>query len=58
MPWTANDAYGHTHKADTKHKQEIWASVANKARDEGLPDENAIRIANHVIEKHHSKRRI
>jgi hypothetical protein len=30
MPWTANDAEKHTHKATTPELKELWAKVANE----------------------------
>jgi hypothetical protein len=30
MPWTANDAEKHTHKATTTELKELWANVANE----------------------------
>jgi hypothetical protein len=57
MPWTANEAKGHTHKANTQELQELWAKVANerleKTGDEGL----AIREANAVIAREAEKSR-
>ena len=31
MPWTANDAESHTHKATTSELKELWAKVANES---------------------------
>lgn len=49
MPWTAADATGKTHKADTPKKKRQWEHVANgvlaKTGDEG----RAIREANGVV---------
>src|SRR5262245_18446632 len=49
MPWTANEAERHIHKATTPTLKELWAKVANESLertgDEGL----AIREANVVI---------
>jgi hypothetical protein len=30
MPWTANDAESHTHKATRSELKELWAKVANE----------------------------
>ncbi len=49
MPWTANDAERHTHKATTPALQELWAKVANEALDRTGDEGRAIREANAVI---------
>lgn len=49
MPWTSSDAKRHTKKADTPHKQSVWAEVANKALDGGASEGSAIRQANSVV---------
>lgn len=57
MPWTANDAYRFTHKADTPGKQTLWARIANSALKRFLnmgysqkhAEARAIREANAVI---------
>jgi len=59
MPWTKNDAKGHTSKADTPKKQKQWAEVANSVLKscmaEGGTEEScsakAITQANGVIAK-------
>ena len=57
MPWTAGDAQGHTGKANTPRLQEMWAEIANDARErcmadggsEDACDASAIKQANAVI---------
>ena len=31
MPWTPNDAEGHTRKATTLDLKELWAKIANES---------------------------
>ena len=49
MPWTADDAQRHTHKATTLSLQELWAKVANDALERLGDEGRAIREANAVI---------
>lgn len=49
MPWTSADAKSHTKKANTPHKQSVWARVANKALSGGASEGSAIRQANSVV---------
>ena len=49
MPWTSDDAERHTHKADTRQLQELWAKVANETLERTADDARAIREANAVI---------
>ena len=49
MPWTANDAQRHTHKATTRELQALWAKVANEALERLGDEGRAIREANAVI---------
>ena len=49
MPWTADDAQRHTHKATTLELQELWAKVANDALERLGDEGRAIREANAVI---------
>jgi uncharacterized protein YbjQ (UPF0145 family) len=49
MPWTANDAERHTHKATTSALQNLWAKVANDALERLGDEARAIREANAVI---------
>ena len=49
MPWTSNDAEKHTHKADTRELQELWAKVANETLERTGDDARAIREANAVV---------
>ena len=51
MPWTADDAEGHTSHANTPHKRKQWAAVANAALKGGHKDASAIRIANAAVHK-------
>jgi hypothetical protein len=49
MPWTPNDAEGHTHKATTRALQELWAKVANECLERTGDEGRAIREANAVV---------
>jgi hypothetical protein len=49
MPWTANDAERHTHKAKTTELKELWAKVANEALQRTGEEGRAIREANAVV---------
>ena len=49
MPWTANDAERHTHKATTPELRELWAKVANESLERDTDEGRAIREANAVI---------
>jgi len=49
MPWTADDAERHTHKATTPELQELWAQVANECLRRTGDEGRAIREANAVI---------
>lgn len=49
MPWTAEQATAHTHKADTPKKKRQWADVANSELAAHGDDARAIRAANSVV---------
>ena len=49
MPWTADDAETHTHKATTPELRELWAKVANESLERDGDEGRAIREANAVI---------
>ena len=49
MPWTADDAERHTHKATTRALQELWAKIANDCLERTGNEGRAIREANAVI---------
>jgi len=49
MPWSANDAERHTHKATTKDLKELWARIANDALERTGDEGRAIREANAVV---------
>jgi hypothetical protein len=49
MPWTANDAERHTHKAATTELKELWSKVANEALQRTGDEGRAIREANAVV---------
>jgi len=49
MPWTANEAERHTHKATTLALQNLWAKVANETLDRTGDEARAIREANAVV---------
>lgn len=51
MPWKADDATNHTHKADTPKKRRMWAKIANDNRKIHGDDARAIREANAAIER-------
>jgi hypothetical protein len=49
MPWTANEAERHTHKATTAELKELWAKVANERLQSTGDEARAIREANAVV---------
>jgi hypothetical protein len=49
MPWTADDAERHTHKATTPELAELWAKVANESLERDGDEGRAIREANALI---------
>jgi hypothetical protein len=49
MPWTANEAERHTHKATTPPLQQLWAKIANEALERTGDEGRAIREANAVV---------
>jgi len=49
MPWTSDDAEGHTHKATTRALKEIWVKVANECLQRTGDEGRAIREANAVV---------
>jgi hypothetical protein len=51
MPWTANEAERHTHKASTPALQNLWAKVANETLERTGDDAQAIREANAVVSR-------
>jgi hypothetical protein len=55
MPWTAQDAEKHTHKANTAELQELWAKVANERLQKTHDEGRAIREANAVVAQHVDK---
>jgi uncharacterized protein YbjQ (UPF0145 family) len=56
MPWTANDAQRHTHKASTPALQELWAKVAKEALQRLGDEGRAIREANAVVGRQSEER--
>jgi hypothetical protein len=46
MPWTASEAHGHTHAANTKAKRKKWAAIATGLLKKGKSEASAIKIAN------------
>jgi len=52
MPWTADDAERHTHKAATSELKELWAKVANETLARTGDEGRAIREANTVMARH------
>ena len=55
MPWTSDDAERHTHKANTRELQELWAKVANEMLERTGSDARAIREANAVVARQQEK---
>jgi hypothetical protein len=49
MPWSANDAERHTHKAATWALTELWAKIANDCLERTGDEGRAIREANAVV---------
>ncbi|GAL97876.1 hypothetical protein AA0312_0683 [Acetobacter tropicalis NRIC 0312] len=49
MPWNAEDAIRHTHKATTETLQSLWAKVANECLDRTGDEGRAVREANAVV---------
>ena len=49
MPWSANDAERHTHKAITWELKELWAKIANECLERTGDEGRAIREANAVV---------
>ena len=49
MPWIANEAERHTHKATTRALKELWAKVANETLERTGDEGRAIREANAVV---------
>ena len=49
MPWSADDAERHTHKATTPALKQLWAKVANDALKRTGNEGRAIREANAVV---------
>ncbi len=49
MPWTADDAERHTHKATTWELKVLWAKIANDSLERTGDEGAAIREANAVV---------
>lgn len=49
MPWAADDAERHTHRATALELKEPWAKVANESLERDGDEGRAIREANAVI---------
>lgn len=56
MPWTANDAERHTHKATTTELKELWAKVANESLERNNDEGRAVREANAVVARQEQSR--
>ena len=54
MPWQSDDAYRHTHKAESPKAQRQWAHVADSALSRGASEGSAIRQANSVVAHRHA----
>jgi hypothetical protein len=51
LPWLPEDAYRHTHKADTPHLCRLWAEVANSVLAETCNEAYAVRAANAAVRR-------
>ena len=51
MPWSSDDAEGHTHKATTRALKELWAKVADECPGRTGYEGRAIREANAVVRR-------
>lgn len=51
MPWTAKDAFRHTHKADNPTAKRQWSHVANSMLERGEDEATAIKAASSVVAK-------
>jgi len=51
LPWQPEDAYRHTHKADTPHLCRLWAEVANSVLAETRSEAYAVRAANAAVRR-------
>lgn len=49
MPWTADDSYGKTHKANTPKRKRMWAHVADSVLERGGSEKSAIMQASGVV---------
>jgi hypothetical protein len=49
LPWLPEEAYRHTHKADTPHLCRLWAEVANSVLAETRNEAYAVRAANAAV---------
>ncbi len=52
MPWTANDAESHTHKATISELKELWAKVASESLERNGDEGRAVPEANAVVARH------
>lgn len=55
MPWTAADAYRHTHLATTAKLQRMWAHVANSELEQTGDDGIAVKAANSAVRKERAR---
>ena len=51
MPWENEDAHGHTKKANTPRKREVWTDVANETLNRTGDEGRAVREANAVVSR-------
>jgi hypothetical protein len=49
LPWLPEEAYRHTHKADTPQLCRLWAEVANSFLAETRNEAYAVRAANAAV---------
>ncbi len=55
MPWDHADATRFTKKADTHHKRQVWAEIANAELQKTGDDGAAIKAGNSAV-KHYAER--
>jgi len=55
MPWTAAEAEMHNHRANTRIKRALWATVANEELKKHGDEARAIKEANAAVDRAHGK---
>ncbi len=56
MPWTPEEAKGHTTKANTAPKQKQWSAIADSVLAKTGDEKRAIITANGVVKNHPARR--